>query len=99
MQLEQIQKLNPRKLYEFACDKESRIEFKKANIAPIERRRGKLLETAKTEKIYGANTGFGFLSEKQIPANQLSELQKRLIQSHSTGIGPRLPDEIVRAML
>ncbi len=49
--------------------------------------------------IYGVNTGFGFLQNVQIDANQLEELQKNLLQSHACGLGEEVPDEIVRLML
>jgi histidine ammonia-lyase len=37
--------------------------------------------------IYGINTGFGKLSDTRIDAGRLEELQKRLLLSHSAGLG------------
>lgn len=51
------------------------------------------------ETIYGVNTGFGDLSTLSIPIDQLSELQHNLLRSHSAGVGPSLPRDVVRAML
>jgi histidine ammonia-lyase len=49
--------------------------------------------------VYGINTGFGLLATKSIPTEQLAELQLRLVLSHSAGIGPLLPDQIVRLIM
>ncbi|MGA7671157.1 MAG: histidine ammonia-lyase [Nitrolancea sp.] len=51
------------------------------------------------ETAYGINTGFGDLSTVSIPTDQLSDLQHNLIRSHSAGVGPALPRDVVRAML
>ena len=51
------------------------------------------------ETAYGINTGFGDLSTVSIPDDQLSDLQHNLIRSHSAGVGPALPRDVVRAML
>jgi len=48
---------------------------------------------------YGINTGFGKLAKTHIPNDQLEELQKNLILSHSVGSGPLLDDAIVRLIL
>ena len=48
---------------------------------------------------YGINTGFGLLAQTRIPAAQRTLLQKNIILSHSTGVGPLLDDSIVRLML
>lgn len=51
------------------------------------------------EAIYGVNTGFGSLSRKRIPPEQVREVQRNLIRSHAAGLGDPLPEEVVRAML
>jgi histidine ammonia-lyase len=48
---------------------------------------------------YGINTGFGALARTHIDAGQLAELQKRLVLSHSVGVGPLLDDATVRLIL
>src|SRR5271163_2943344 len=40
--------------------------------------------------VYGVNTGFGALSESRIAAADVRQLQKNLVRSHSTGVGPDL---------
>jgi len=55
--------------------------------------------TAAGERIYGVNTGFGRLAESVVPADQMSELQHRLVLSTAAGVGKLLPDETVRLCL
>jgi len=49
--------------------------------------------------VYGINTGFGSLYNRNIPAGDLERLQENLVKSHAVGMGPVIPDEIVRLML
>jgi len=49
--------------------------------------------------VYGVNTGFGKLSEVAIPNESLAELQLNLVRSHACGVGDRLPEREVRAMM
>ncbi|MCB9919296.1 MAG: histidine ammonia-lyase [Planctomycetes bacterium] len=49
--------------------------------------------------VYGVNTGFGKLARIRIEASRLEELQRNLILSHATGVGPALPPEVSRLML
>lgn len=51
------------------------------------------------ETIYGVNTGFGFLSSVKIPNEQIEELQRNIVRSHSVGVGPLLSEPEVRAIL
>lgn len=48
---------------------------------------------------YGINTGFGALSDKRIPDNELARLQRNLLLSHACGVGEPIPPEITRLML
>jgi histidine ammonia-lyase len=48
---------------------------------------------------YGVNTGFGSLAKTRIPAEAVSELQRRLVLSHAAGTGPLLEDRLVRAVM
>ncbi len=54
---------------------------------------------AKGAPAYGINTGFGKLANTHIPADQLEALQRNLVLSHSAGVGPALPDVVVRLIL
>lgn len=49
--------------------------------------------------IYGINTGFGSLYNRNISHDQLEKLQENLVKSHACGTGPEIPQEIVRLML
>jgi histidine ammonia-lyase len=56
------------------------------------------LETTR-EPIYGINTGFGSLYNRNISHDQLEKLQENLVKSHACGTGPEVPEEIVKLML
>lgn len=58
----------------------------------------KKMETAQ-EPIYGITTGFGSLCNISISPDQLSQLQKNLVMSHSCGVGDEVCDDVVRLML
>ena len=49
--------------------------------------------------VYGINTGMGSLADTAIDADQLSELQRRLILSNAAGTGELLPDRVVRRIM
>jgi len=49
--------------------------------------------------IYGFNTGVGKLKDSAIALEQIELFQEMLINSHSSGIGPPLPEDVVRATL
>ncbi|MDX1617761.1 MAG: histidine ammonia-lyase [Balneolaceae bacterium] len=48
---------------------------------------------------YGINTGFGALSNKRVDNEQLQQLQRNLILSHSVGVGDLIPKPISKLML
>lgn len=48
---------------------------------------------------YGINTGFGVLAQKRINNEQVSQLQKNLILSHSVGVGSPIPKHISELIL
>ncbi len=49
--------------------------------------------------VYGVNTGLGALSTVPVPEADLARMQRSTILSHATGVGPPLPDPIVRGMI
>ncbi|MDZ7716557.1 MAG: histidine ammonia-lyase [Balneolaceae bacterium] len=53
----------------------------------------------KNEPLYGINTGFGILANKRVNDEQLKQLQRNLILSHSVGVGDLIPKDISRLML
>jgi histidine ammonia-lyase len=48
---------------------------------------------------YGINTGFGLLANTRIAPAQRTLLQRNIILSHGTGVGPPLDDAVVRLTL
>src|ERR1700744_4538973 len=54
---------------------------------------------ARGEIVYGINTGFGLLANTSIASGDLMALQRNLVLSHACGVGPLLPDNIVRLIL
>jgi histidine ammonia-lyase len=51
------------------------------------------------EPAYGISTGFGSLALVRIPASDRIALQRSLIRSHASGMGPPVEREVVRAMM
>ena len=49
--------------------------------------------------VYGVNTGFGKLASTRISPEQTVRLQRNLILSHNAGVGPDLPEPVVRLMM
>lgn len=50
-------------------------------------------------RVYGVNTGFGSLAKTAIADARLAELQRRLVLSHSAGVGEALTEPVVRLAL
>ena len=51
------------------------------------------------KNVYGINTGFGELANVRIEDEKTRELQKNLIESHASGVGEPLDEEVVRAAM
>jgi histidine ammonia-lyase len=73
-------------------------EESKKNITRCREYLDKKIETS-TSPIYGINTGFGSLYNRNISHDQLGKLQENLVKSHACGTGPDVPLEIVKLML
>ncbi|HPF25116.1 MAG TPA: histidine ammonia-lyase [Steroidobacteraceae bacterium] len=54
---------------------------------------------ARSEPVYGINTGFGKLASVRIDPADLARLQRNIVLSHSVGIGDPTPPAIVRLMM
>lgn len=50
-------------------------------------------------RVYGINTGFGFLANVAIDKDKLAQLQVNLVRSHACGVGQPLNEPLVRALL
>lgn len=75
-----------------ALDEESRDR-----VAQAEATVSAILDSGRT--VYGINTGFGVLAQTSIPRASLTELQRNLVLSHSTGVGDNLDDATVGLIL
>lgn len=51
---------------------------------------------AEDKALYGITTGIGELARIRITAEQSAELQRRIIYSHSAGVGDPQPEDVVR---
>jgi len=59
-----------------------------------------VLKTAKSDKaVYGINTGFGPLCDTRISKDNTSELQRKILLSHSVGVGNPIDKDIAKLML
>jgi histidine ammonia-lyase len=54
---------------------------------------------ADDEVVYGVTTGIGELEDTAIAPERAVDLQENLLASHACGVGPLLPDDVVRAMM
>lgn len=54
---------------------------------------------AEGRAVYGITTGFGRFKDRLISADEVRQLQLNLVRSHAVGVGPDLPEEVVRAMV
>src|SRR6266852_2793718 len=52
---------------------------------------------AEDRVVYGLTTGVGALKNVRIPPADTRQLQRNLFMSHAVGVGPPLPQELVRA--
>jgi len=68
----------------------ARIDAGAATVAKI---------VASGQTVYGVNTGFGLLANTSIARHDLDDLQRNLVLSHACGVGPLLPDAIVRLVM
>lgn len=80
---------------------ECKIELSEEVIERITNCRRYLDDKMKSQKepIYGITTGFGSLCNVTVDIDQLSQLQRNLVVSHSCGMGEEVPQEIVRLMM
>lgn len=54
---------------------------------------------SRNEVVYGVNTGFGMLANTRIEAADIQELQRKIVLSHSAGVGGDLDEHLVRLIL
>jgi histidine ammonia-lyase len=49
--------------------------------------------------VYAVNTGVGLLADVRVSPDELEQLQRNIVRSHSAGVGPPLGKAVVRAMM
>ena len=77
-----------------------RVRLSEARLAELDRSAAVVREVIESGRtVYGVNTGFGLLANTRIPADQLEQLQRNLVLSHSTGVGPLFSDDVVRLII
>ena len=54
---------------------------------------------AENQTVYGITTGFGALASTHIDPAEAATMQVHLLRSHAAGVGPPVPEPIVRAMM
>ena len=93
-------RLDTRTLVALARDDSSAFKLDQNTEKKIDKSR-KIVEeiVAKNKTVYGINTGFGFLSDVKIPAEQTQELQHKIILSHACGVGPALEPEVALGIM
>lgn len=68
--------------------------------AKIQHCHNELLEIAAGDKtVYGINTGFGPLCDTKIDKDKTSDLQRKLLLSHSVGVGEPVGEDLSKLML
>jgi histidine ammonia-lyase len=78
------------------------VTVSEAAVQRIERCRKvvtKLLTDESRPVVYGLTTGFGSLRDILISSDQVEQLQRNLLRSHSCGVGAPAPPDVVRAMM
>ena len=76
------------------------VKLSEKSTSLIVKSRKKLEYAVKSGQIiYGVNTGFGKLSQVQIPDEQIAKLQENLVLSHATGLGKPISDRLVRLII
>ncbi len=80
-------------------------ENRKLSLSPLALRKVQASRRAvermiqKRQVVYGVTTGFGKFKDQPVSSEDLLDLQKNLMRSHSVGVGDILPIDAVRASL
>jgi histidine ammonia-lyase len=92
--------LTAEKLVELARAPRPAVTVSSSARARAESYRRHVDEILKSERrVYGINTGFGFMSDVAIDRDKLAQLQENLVRSHACGVGQPVDDDVVRALL
>jgi histidine ammonia-lyase len=76
------------------------LTLDEAALPRLQRSRAAVEQLVREERVvYGITTGFGRFKDKIISPAETKQLQLNLVRSHAVGVGPDLPEAVVRAML
>lgn len=83
------------------CYSSTTLSLSEDAVKRIEKCRSYLDQKIETSSapVYGINTGFGSLYNRNISKEDLTKLQENLVKSHACGTGNEVPKEVVRLML
>ncbi len=89
--LQDLRRVNNEQTF-ITLDDSSKDKIKKANETILN-----IVNEDRT--VYGVNTGFGSLANTKIAKEDLEDLQRRIVLSHSAGMGEYISNETVRLMI
>jgi histidine ammonia-lyase len=83
-----------------AFDPDIRVELAPAAVEAVQRSRAAVDELLRRGEVaYGITTGFGAFARTLIAPEQAAALQRNILVSHATGVGPPLDEAAVRATM
>ncbi len=84
----------------YSDERSERVMLSPEVMARLDKSRAAVMRIDKAERpYYGINTGFGPLCRTRILPENMGQLQVNLLLSHAVGVGPAVPDPVVRLML
>jgi histidine ammonia-lyase len=83
------------------------VTTRRARVSPAPEVKGKMDQAvailkhhlSSGHRIYGVNTQYGSESGTRVPPDLIRQMQVNTVLSHSSGVGPPVPEELVRGML
>ncbi|HUO55850.1 MAG TPA: aromatic amino acid ammonia-lyase [Candidatus Paceibacterota bacterium] len=91
--------LTPQQIYRITHDASVSVVLDATALKRMKQSRDFLLKSARTQAIYGVNTGFGPMVTHIIGVDQIVELQYNLLRGHANGIGDPIENEYVLAAM
>lgn len=86
-------------IIDLVANPKTKVAVSQKSISGVKKTYSFVKEHAKSEIIYGVNTGFGPMAGRVVGSQQLIDLQYNLIRSHAVGMGNPLPPSYVLAAM
>jgi histidine ammonia-lyase len=84
----------------YACPRDTGLDITPGARLRVARARAAVEQfVAEGRVVYGITTGFGAFKDRLILGDQVQQLQRNIVMSHATGVGPALEAPVVRAMM